>query len=40
MKLKALAQIFDLINAGLCFGYFSCGKYGIPHRGHGFGMNL
>jgi hypothetical protein len=35
-----LVQIFDLVDAALCFDYFSCGEYGIAHRGRGFGMNL
>jgi hypothetical protein len=33
-------QISNLAETGLCFGCFSCGEYGIPHRGRGVGLNL
>jgi hypothetical protein len=35
-----LVQISNLAETGLCFGCFSCGEYGIPHRGRGVGLNL
>jgi len=37
--LSALVQIFNLVDTGLCFDCLSCGKYGIPYRGRGFGLN-
>jgi DNA-binding transcriptional ArsR family regulator len=36
----ALVQIFKLVDEHLCFGCFSCGEYGIPYRGCGFGLNF
>jgi hypothetical protein len=33
-------QILTLADAGLCFGCFSCGEYGISYSRCRFGLNL
>ena len=39
VQIGALVQIFNLVDAALCFDCSSCGERGIPQCGRGFGMN-